>query len=110
MSDDATVLVELKDGRCVTGYPRNGPQYQGDGINELCLVYPEVLDDDGASHPVPGGPGIILPLSEISYVAMSEDPTGVPALDADHGSSLSDHSARIIAAPTPTDGGASAAS
>jgi hypothetical protein len=77
MSDDATVLVELKDGRRISGCPRNGPQSQDDGIRELYLVYPEALDGDGEWQPV-GGPGVIVPLSEVSNIVLSEEPTGAP--------------------------------
>lgn len=77
MSAQATVLIELKDGRQVSGCPRNGPQSEGDGINELYLLYPEVPDlEDATSTPIPGTEGIIVPISEISYIALSEDPTG----------------------------------
>jgi hypothetical protein len=77
MSDEATVLVEFKDGRRVTGCPRNGPQHKDDGINELYLVYPQALDDDGQPVPIKGA-GLIVPLSEVSNIVLGEDPTGAP--------------------------------
>ena len=40
LPDDAPVLVEFKDGRRITGCPRNGPQHKDDGINELYLGVP----------------------------------------------------------------------
>jgi hypothetical protein len=76
LSDAAGILVELKDGRRVTGCPRLGPAYKDDGINELYIVYPEFLDDNSVSHPVPGGAGIIIPLTEVSHIVLSEDPRG----------------------------------
>ena len=80
MSEEATVLIELKDGRRVSGCPRNGPQHKDDGINELYLVYPEVLGDDGVSKPIPSGAGVIVPLSEVASVVLSEEPIGAPPL------------------------------
>jgi len=81
MSDVGTVLVEFKDGRRITGCPRNGPQYKDDGINELYIVYPEGLDDDG--NPVSiNGAGVIVPLTEVSNIVLSEDPTGAPEAPA----------------------------
>ncbi len=78
MSDQGVVQIELKDGRRITGCPRNGPQYKDDGINELYLVYPETIHDDGHSAPVPGGAGIVVPLTEIANIVLGEDPTGAP--------------------------------
>jgi hypothetical protein len=77
MSDDGTVLIELKDGRRLWGCPRNGPQSKDDGVNELYLVYPEAESDDGSWRSV--GPAAIIPLSEINQIVLSEDPTGAPA-------------------------------
>jgi hypothetical protein len=74
---DAPVLVELKDGRRITGCPRNGPQHKDDGINELYIVYPMVRDDAG-KHVDIGGEGIIIPLAEVSNIVLSVDPTGAP--------------------------------
>ena len=79
MSDEGTVLLEFKDGRRVTGCPRNGPQHKDDGINELYLVYPQALGDDGQPVPI-NGAGLIVPLSEISNIVLGEDPTGAPTL------------------------------
>ena len=58
MSDDATVLVELNDGRRIWACPRNGPFYKDDGISELYLLYPKCEDADGHWQPV-GGPGMV---------------------------------------------------
>jgi hypothetical protein len=77
MSDEGTVLVEFKDGRRVTGCPRNGPQHKDDGINELYVVYPQALDDDGQPVAI-NGAGLIIPLSEVSNIVLGEDPTGAP--------------------------------
>lgn len=74
---DAAVLVELKDGRRITGCPRNGPQHRDDGIKELYIVYPMARDDDGNLVDI-GGEGIIVPLSEVSNIVLSVDPTGAP--------------------------------
>lgn len=81
---DAPVLVELKDGRRITGCARNGPQHKDDGINELYIVYPKALDDDG-NHVDIGGAGIIIPLSELSNIVLSVDPTGAPPAPAGDG-------------------------
>jgi uncharacterized protein DUF6338 len=48
MSPAAPVLIELKDGRRVSGTPRNGPESPNDGINELYLTHPEAQDKDGS--------------------------------------------------------------
>lgn len=74
---DAAVLVEFKDGRRITGCPRNGPQHKDDGINELYLVYPMARDDAGNLVDI-GGEGIIIPLSEVSNIILSVDPTDAP--------------------------------
>lgn len=74
---DAPVLVEMKDGRCITGCPRNGPQHKDDGINEFYIVYPMARNDDGELVDI-GGEGIIVPLSEVSNIVLSVDPTGAP--------------------------------
>jgi len=74
MSPEGTVLVELKDGRRVWGCPRSGPQRKDDGVNELYIVYPQAEDDEGKWHDV--GAGLIVPLNEISTLALSEEPTG----------------------------------
>jgi hypothetical protein len=77
MSPGGSVLVELKDGRRVWGCPRSGPQSKDDGVNELFLVYPEAQDGAGGDW-VPVGPAAIIPLSEVSHVVLSEEPTGAP--------------------------------
>jgi hypothetical protein len=80
MSDDAGVLVELKDGRRVWGAPRSGPDSKDDGIAELYLVYPEVMGDDGDWHRA--GAGVIVPLAEVNSITLSEEPTHAPLVDA----------------------------
>jgi hypothetical protein len=82
LPDDAPVLVEFKDGRRITGCPRNGPQHKDDGISELYLVYPQARDDDGKLVDI-GGEGIIIPLSEVSNIILSADPTGAVSDEAD---------------------------
>jgi len=79
MSADATVLVELHDGRRIWGCPRSGPQNKEDGVAELYLVYP-CAEADGEWRPV--GAGIIVPLGEVSTIALSEEPTGAPRVAA----------------------------
>lgn len=81
MSATATVLIELKDGRKLWGCPRSGPQYKDDGINELYLAYPEASAD--GEEWVSAGAGLIVPLSEITTICLSEEPTGAPALKTD---------------------------
>lgn len=76
MSPAAPVLIELKDGRRISGTPRNGPESPDDGINELYLTHPEAQDKDGKWYSV--GPGVIVPLGEVSTIVLSEDPTGAP--------------------------------
>ena len=76
MSDSGTVLIELKDGRRYWGCPRSGPQSKDDGVNELYLVYPEAQGEEGNWTPM--GPAVIVPLSEVSSVTLSEEPTGAP--------------------------------
>jgi hypothetical protein len=77
MGDDATVTVERKDGRLIWGCPRRGPQHKGDGVAELYLVYPKELGENGER--VSLGAGVIVPLTEVSAIYLSEDPTGAPA-------------------------------
>jgi len=77
MSPAAPVLIELKDGRRLSGTPRNGPESSDDGINELYLTHPEATDKDGNWYSV--GAGIIVPLGEVSTIVLSEDPTAAPA-------------------------------
>ncbi len=69
------VTIELKDGRLVSGTPRNGPERKDDGINELYLTHPEARD---GGHWVPVGEGIIIPLSEVASILLADDPTGAP--------------------------------
>ncbi|MGO9462976.1 MAG: DUF6338 family protein [Isosphaeraceae bacterium] len=73
----APVIVEMKDGRRVSGTPRNGPEFKGDGINELYLTHPEARGPDNEWYSV--GAGLIVPLAEVSNIVLSEDPTGAPA-------------------------------
>lgn len=70
-------LVELVAGR-VSGTPRNGPECKDDGFNELYLTHPEALDPASGEW-VPADAGIIVPLTEVSTIVLSEDPTGAPA-------------------------------
>jgi hypothetical protein len=72
----APVLIELKDGRRLSGTPRNGPESKDDGINELYVTHPEAEREDGEWYSV--GAAVIVPLSEISTIVLSEDPTGAP--------------------------------
>ena len=81
MSPEGSVLIELKDGRRVWGCPRSGPQSNSDGIRELYLTYPQSPGEDGEYCPV--GAAMIVPISEISNIVLSEDPT---AEDAPRGS------------------------
>lgn len=74
MSPSGTVLIELKDGRRIWGCPRGGPQTKEDDVEEIYLVFPEAEDDAGEWQAA--GAGLIVPLSEVSYVALSEEPTG----------------------------------
>ena len=74
MSPSAEVVVDMKDGRQFRGCPRSGPQHAGDGISELYLVFPEARNDEGGWSSFDSA--IIVPLSEITLVTLSEDPTG----------------------------------
>lgn len=76
MSSDGSVVVELKDGRRVWGCPRNGPQCREDGIAELYLTYPKAETETGEWETA--GPGLIVPLGEVSTITLSEEPTGAP--------------------------------
>jgi hypothetical protein len=76
LKDEGVVVVELKDGRRVSGCPRAGPQTKDDGIAELYLAYPEAEDEERGW--VSAGAGLIVPLSEVSTIALSEEPTGAP--------------------------------
>ena len=61
--------------------PAGGPQHKDDGINELYLTYPTALGPDGVRYPV--GAGLIIPLTEVSYIALGEEPTGSARGQAD---------------------------
>jgi hypothetical protein len=76
MAPPSPVLVELKDGRRLSGTPRAGPESPEDGINELYLTNPEARDADGNWYSV--GAGVIVPLGEVSTIVLSEDPTRAP--------------------------------
>jgi hypothetical protein len=80
MSPEATVTVELKNGQRFFGNPRIGPQHKDDGISELYLTYAGAQDNDGASVGI-GGPSVIVPLSEVRWIVLSEEPTGAPPAD-----------------------------
>jgi hypothetical protein len=71
MTPAAQVLVELKDGRRVSGTPRSGPESKDDGINELYLTHPEAQGEDGQWYSV--GVGLIVTPGEVSTIALSED-------------------------------------
>lgn len=75
MSAEATVVVELHDGRQIWGCPRSGPQNKDDGVDELYLVYPRARAD---GKWVSVGEGLIVPLPEVSTISLSEEPTGAP--------------------------------
>lgn len=81
MSDEGAAVVELKDGRRLWGCPRSGPQNTEDGIAELYLTYPHAQREDGGWPSV--GADIIVPLAEVSTVALSEEPTGVSPVLSD---------------------------
>lgn len=72
MNADASVVVELKDGRRIWGTPSIGPQTKDDGVQELYLTHPRA--EAGAEWKAVGA-GIIVPLAEISTITLSEDPT-----------------------------------
>lgn len=74
MSDEGSVVIELKDGRRVWGAPRSGPQTKEDGVAELYLTFPQAEDASGDWVSV--GEGLIVPLAEVSTIALSEEPTG----------------------------------
>jgi hypothetical protein len=78
MSDEGTVVIELKDGRRIWGCPRNGPQSKDDGIAELYLTYPKAEGGDGEW--VDAGAGLIVPLAEVSTIVLDEEPTGAPTM------------------------------
>ena len=40
MKEDSPVVIELKDGRLVSGTVAIGPESKDDGINELYLTHP----------------------------------------------------------------------
>lgn len=72
----APILIEMKDGRRISGTPRSGPEFRDDGIDELYLTHPEAQGPDKQWYSV--GAGVIVPLREISNIVLSEDPTKVP--------------------------------
>ena len=84
MDADESVVIELKDGRRVWGAPRRGPQHKDDGVNELYLSYPKALWEDEWRD---AGAAVIVPLSEINTIVLTEDPTAEDddASDDDHG-------------------------
>jgi hypothetical protein len=102
LPDDAPVLVEFKDGRRITGCPRNGPQHKDDGINELYLVYPQARDDTGELVDI-GGEGIIIPLTEVSNIILSVDPTGAPPAPSSEATETQALPPGEGASPTDTD-------
>lgn len=77
LSPDQPVIVEMKDGRSVYGTPRVGPEYEGDGIRELYLTFPEAREPGGEWEKI--GAAVILPLDEVSSVVLYTDPTALKA-------------------------------
>lgn len=75
MSDAGMVQLELKDGRRILGYPRIGPQYREDGIDELYILRPEASDGNSEMAAMDNVEGVIVPLSEVSSITLNEDPT-----------------------------------
>lgn len=73
MAEDATVVVELLDGRRVWGCPRSGPESPDDGINELYFTYPKVPDSAGNWNTAGGG--IVVPIAQINTITFTDDPT-----------------------------------
>jgi Family of unknown function (DUF6338) len=73
LPDDQAVIVEMKDGRSIYGVPRTGPEFDGDGIRELFLTFPEARPPGGEWSSI--GAGVIVPLDEVSTIVMFMDPT-----------------------------------
>jgi hypothetical protein len=67
------VVIEMTDGRLVSGTPRFGPSFAEDGINELVLTHPEWKSGDSWS-PDGAGAAVLLPLSQVKTVTFSSDP------------------------------------
>jgi len=101
MSQRGSVLIELKDGRKLWGTPRLGPQYKDDGINELYLTYPEASADGQTWASV--GAGLIVPLSEISTIALSEDTTRAPVARAAQAEDVETEGAAAAGAAAPAE-------
>lgn len=73
LSRPAVVVLELHDGRMVSGTPRAGPSYAEDDVDEVVLTHPEWKSEadwsaDGA------GKAVLIPLREVKSVTFSEDP------------------------------------
>jgi hypothetical protein len=73
LSPGAVVVLELHDGRMVSGTPRAGPSYAEDDVDEVVLTHPEwksgsAWSADGA------GEAVLIPLREVRSVTFSEDP------------------------------------
>jgi len=69
----AVVVLELHDGRMVSGTPRAGPSFAEDDVDEVVLTHPEWKSEadwsaDGA------GKAVLIPLREVRSVTFSEDP------------------------------------
>lgn len=73
LSPDAQVTIDLKDGSKLAGVPRSFPGLPGGGVNELYLVYPKWIEDDGSFES--GGAGVIVRLDEVVTITFEEDAT-----------------------------------
>jgi len=70
---DTVVVLELLDGRMVSGTLRAGPSFAEDDVDELVLTHPAWKSEsdwsaDGA------GKAVLIPLREVRSVTFSEDP------------------------------------
>lgn len=77
LSEDALVTVELKNGKRVAGVPRQMPLTKDDVVQELYLIAPQARGSDGGW--VAMGAGLVIPLTEVLHVSLSEEPTGAEA-------------------------------
>jgi hypothetical protein len=73
LSRGAVVVLELHDGRMVSGTPRAGPSYAEDDVDEIVLTHPEWKS--GTNWSADGaGKAVLIPLREVKSVTFSEDP------------------------------------
>lgn len=70
---DAVVVLELHDGRMVSGTPRAGPSFAEDDVDEVVLTHPEWRSESEWSA-VGAGKAVLIPLREVRSVTFSEDP------------------------------------